>query len=237
MRIKFLVISGIVLAGIGVVFSLTLLASSRQSTSSVLSTPTVKQLLTSPNCQDLCWMGIEPEVTTQTEVQKIFAEAAVEYTVIREDFTNEEANAIYWLQPQDTWIWQQNSTNLERISVRFFDGIVSQVKLPLEIPLTEFVSAFGAPNRVDYWNGGGLNLIYFDLSLNALASKAGVDEIWLNADWFTQRIYEVEPDAPGLQILNDCSIVGNPCPIPTATPSQLSSPDAKASGYREREAH
>ncbi len=182
--------------------------------------PSLRSVFNHPDCVRACWLGIEPGVTTQTEVQNITTSLGINYQVVI--FSNDgEANGLYQWIPDETQPFINVDNVLDVVSIRFAGGVVSQIKLPVSIPLSMVISEYDAPIRVQEITGNTLELLYPNEGL-IFTTNFGNQTIThltlISADMF-EALYSIEPNGGAVAILEDCSVINIPCPVATATPT------------------
>ena len=200
------------------------------SVADVLSaTPTLTPTAT-PNAQDLisllkpagctttCFIGIQPGVTTQSEVKAIFASQGVQYT-IDAGINNDEPNGAYYWNMSTTGInfSTDDGSTLLYGTVTFSKGIVRQLAVGLNIPVKTIVAALGQPDAFktddgDYYmfypQQGGIFVIRTYPSLSHTTSFFLVDSSAMNG-WRTDN---------SLQPVLTCPQGTDLCNVQTATP-------------------
>ncbi len=113
------------------------------------TTPTGQYLISvlkPAGCTTTCFIGIQPGVTTQSEVKAIFASRNIQYTVDT-GINNDEPNGIYsWNMPTTVLNFSANDGTPVFAFITFSKGIVRQVVVGLSIPVKTIVAAFGQPD-------------------------------------------------------------------------------------------
>ncbi len=116
------------------------------------TTPTAQDLISvlkPAGCTTTCFIGIQPCVTTQSEVKAIFASRGVQYT-IDAGINNDEPNGAYYWSMSTTGMnfSTDDGSTLLYGTVTFSKGIVRQLAVGLSIPVKTIVAAFGQPNEL-----------------------------------------------------------------------------------------
>ena len=182
----------------------------------------LRRVFNDPGCETpSCWLGIEPGITTQAEVRRILAEIGVEYTVNPASYPPVgfgEENGIYNFLPSEDWPYIYTEGHY-LAWIHFVDGIAGLTQIPVEISLQQVLAEYGAPEHV--MDTGNIALLVYPVERMAFGVPFADSDTVIGVAIGTEKtvrdffLYEDSMTPP----LTDCSALGIPCPIPTATPS------------------
>jgi WD40 repeat protein len=179
---------------------------------------TLRDLLSYPTCQRTCFMGIEPGVTTQTEVQKVFSDQNISYTVFAGIQDDREENGIYYGTGKRNIPFLSQHGGILESDVLFKDGIAGSIHLLMDIPISVILKAYGQPaiftvDDGDYW------LIYpaerLAFQVRDFISTENANLVFIMTDDVLLEAFINTPDLP----VQDCPASTELCLIQTATPT------------------
>jgi hypothetical protein len=180
--------------------------------------PTLRSLLHSPGCQTACFLGIQPGVTSQTQLENNLSNLNIMYEVSTASVTsfyNFDASSV------------SSSLISSEIPALIIVGVdtVSEINIPLNgVMASDVTNMYGMPSLVANFGGGGSNyLVYPAQGLVFVESSQG--DIVLVIIRSRQGISSYTNGAPCTSISPLCSIpTATPTPLPTLTPSPTPTP-------------
>ncbi len=184
--------------------------------------PTLRQTFNAPTCIVSCWEGIQPNVTTQAELEALLQARGINYT----------ANPVSDFETQYVWIpsslmpYLDTRDNLFRVGVIVVDEIVAEIILPVNIALQQIVQEYGAPTianeSIERDGSRHTYLVYPASGLYFIVdSGAGLEFAWnvrvLGASNLTEYFTGIESN------IQDCALYSgsNGCILATATPTAI----------------
>jgi Tol biopolymer transport system component len=179
--------------------------------------PTLRSVFNPPGCQHPCWLGIQPSVTTRTQAESILTANGMTFET--RDLTGNPlpGNLALRFIPPNTLPFINNASNQAGGVIYFADNIVTMIDLPVTIPIATITSEYGNPHQVirftdtSYWMVYPANGMLFDIITTT--NIAGMVRLAIPT---TIQGVMVPTNSPSN--LTNCQVLGNPCPIPTATP-------------------
>jgi len=191
------------------------------------ATPTLLELLSAPSCSIACFLGIEPGVTTKSEMEAILNERGIAYEfypIGRGGHITSYNLSINNLSP-----FMPNSTgNSTPAGVMLGDDIVEQVDISLiNVTVSDVLAAYGAPEVVG--KTGAFVLVYPSRGLVFFISRTDptvVDLVYIRTQVSTQGVFgEVAPcvDQPIICNIQTATAVPSASITPTATVTPTSS--------------
>jgi WD40 repeat protein len=184
---------------------------------------TLKSVFNPPGCSRACWLGIEPGIATQKDVQNILSAQGIVYQVKDELGLgmNPTDNPYGWM-PDNRFPYIDNAQGQREVRIFFTEGVVQGITLPVNIPLSSILSEYGAPIQVRHLESTMFELIYPSMGMNFFVSQRDGTDHAITLTLFSPlaALQNVEPaDSPTL--LDNCSLFHNPCTIATATPALI----------------
>jgi len=174
-------------------------------------------LLTSPNCQRACFLGIQPGLTTQAEVRSLLASMNIQYRVYSGQASNNEANGTYYWVPNSSTPFMFGG----EVSVRFTNNIATQILIPMSVLVSTILDTYGNPVGM----GSGDGNYYLEYPPQGLVFRVVpvIDSIRANGAILTD-----DPVVNGrftasygdTSVNQSCTSYGTPpCIAPTAVPA------------------
>ncbi|HEX2906212.1 MAG TPA: hypothetical protein VHO69_05085 [Phototrophicaceae bacterium] len=179
----------------------------------------LRDLLSGPNCQHVCFDGLEPAVTTLDEVKTYFAERGINYTVYEGIGNLPEKDSIHYWKPVGVPFIDSAETISSDIG--YANGIVMRLEVLIKIPISAVLEVYGNPVDVQYDDGGRYYLIYPDLGLTFQANAPDLDNtvaVLISTPDLIKEVFLNPPLHPSLQ---ECPEPVQLCNISTATPTPI----------------
>jgi hypothetical protein len=120
----------------------------------------LRNLLSAPNCSSSCWLGIQPNITTEAEVEAILSVQGIDYE--RQPLGRDGTRVFFYailggyhhlLVPENTLVVYTNSNN------------VTSINMSLQaVEINEIISEYGNPDQI-LEDGTSVRMIYQDESL------------------------------------------------------------------------
>lgn len=130
------------------------------------------------NCQYPCFLGIQPGITTLSELEFQLAQQGIAYRY--------ENSQLQWELPDQELL--TDGTGLPFVAVTFTGGVVSQFSAPLNVSIQTVTEMFGSPSQITEYKGR-YYLVYRDLGL-AIAVDSLLGDVGR-----TDEIYVTEPNS------------------------------------------
>jgi hypothetical protein len=190
---------------------------------------TLRSVFNPPDCLRACWLGIEPGITTQAQVQSILLSLGMAYQVKDElgVGANPANNPYGWL-PSNTLPFIDNANGQAEVRIYFDQGAAQAIQIPVNIPTQMILNEYGSSYQVRVTENDLFELIYPDSGMDFYVSKrTGIGHATILVLFSPTATYYVEPpNSPVL--LTTCSLFDSQCSIATATatPSRGLSPTA-----------
>jgi len=179
------------------------------------ATPTLLELLSAPSCSIACFLGIEPGMTTQVDLESILSGLNIQYDVSPIGL---EGNTFdYSFNPHNNWPYVGN--NQRSIGILVGDGIVFQMIVPLaDVPIDTILDQYGPPDGIVGPSENRL-LLYASYGLAFFVSRT--DSTVVTSAWFSTQdgIVYAFVDNPNYPDVQPCTQPANLCAIETSTPS------------------
>lgn len=157
----------------------------------------LKDTFTPASCEHACWLGIEPDVTTEQEALDILVANG-----LIPDEIQELRAASFKVEPNFPFIGELFNSGM----VRFAYGRVDQIELPVNITLNQIKSAYGIPDRIIDCVDDVFQIVYASEGLVFETSDPNPDQIFrmyiTNDHWLS---LEYVPQPPFTSLLKDCS--------------------------------
>jgi hypothetical protein len=182
----------------------------------------LRDFLSNPNCKIACFLGIEPGVTTQANLEDILNEYHISYD-IKAIGKNGQASR-YFFDANTSLPFLVNGPN--SVGVFLSGNQVVEVDFSVTgITVTDLLNWFGAPTAIRY--SGSNSLYYSDLGLIFIVSNQNQNMV-TSVSIHTQG--DVTLTVADLQI---CQGPASLCNIATATftPTPTATPTAVSSGF------
>jgi hypothetical protein len=183
----------------------------------------LRDLLTSPNCNIACYKGLEPLVTTLSDLELFFNNNNLD----AEWVTSGESFGFYYWTPSNVPFYVSTRG---RLGAAFSNGVLVQMDIPLDISTSTIIEAFGEPDDIKEEDEGAIyHMIYENEGLLFL----------YNTRFSTDQsvfVFLSNPQSQGTLLTNDrgrepieqtCTTYGAPpCIAATAEPNQFPVADA-----------
>lgn len=186
-------------------------------TATPTATPAVslRSIFNPPSCAVACWLGIEPGVTTQADLESILSGLNIQYDVSPIGL---EGNTFdYSFNPNNEWPYVGN--NQGSIGILVGDGVVFQMIVPLaDVPIDTILDQYGPPDGIVGPSENRL-LLYASYGLAFFVSRT--DSTVVTSAWFSTQdgIVYAFVDNLNYPDIQPCTQPANLCAIETATPS------------------
>ncbi len=172
---------------------------------------TLRDVLSDEGCQQACFMGIEPGVTTQAELEIILDELNITYQISPIGLSGHAS--VYSFRLNDVPPFIRNDYD---VGIGVGDGMVDQIVIPLQDSPTETIlSLYGAPTRIA--DAGSITLAYPTSGIAFAVSRNNNSEVAfasiLDEEGITNIFIESYP------IMPPCTEPAEICRIATATPA------------------
>jgi WD40 repeat protein len=180
----------------------------------------LRDFLTDPSCEQACIFGIQPGVTTQTDVEHLLAANNITPDIIS---VGDITTYTWFLTPTPVFISEPAAS--DAIIVNFRADVLEHIKINATIPIRIVREAFGDPEDVrvydglpslrDYW------LVYPSLGLvfgsDATAPSRTIVSIYIMPPHIVNN--DIINSASTLDVDQPCPDYGTPpCIAPTAIP-------------------
>jgi hypothetical protein len=99
---------------------------------------TLRDILSSQDCERACWLGIEPGVTSKEQVKNILENAEVNFDEV--PLPDPKKNTVYDL------FFPGSNDNVGALAIS--GETVSQITLPLDVCIARIVNEYGVPAEV-----------------------------------------------------------------------------------------
>jgi len=187
----------------------------------------LRELFNASSCAISCWLGIQPKVTTTSQLESILLQQGINYTVNEIDqFESQYSLEMSGLSYIDT----RNGTY--GVSLSVVNGIVVEINLPVNIPLQQIVQEYGAPSIANI-DGNDTTLVYPSYGLYFVASSVfGSEYAWNVRIVGNGNLTAFFTGIPSN--IQDCSVYSaSGCILSTATPTVTRTPTITptSSGY------
>lgn len=172
-------------------------------------------LFSGPDCQRTCFLGIQPNVTTEQELVGSLVAENIQYYVL--------PSQIQWYAPDLPLLFSGSA-----IDVHIVSGMVDQLKGRLDTTVDVVVEVFGSPpvatidDRAKAATPDLIVIVYPELGLAFYVDRlAGSnDAISFFNLAYPGHGYSWAEDPPGEPLVQDCPTYGTgPCMVATATPT------------------
>lgn len=185
----------------------------------------LRDVFSAPTCQRACWLGIQPGVTTKSQVQTILSSNGIAYEVKLELGlgANPADNPFGWI-PDDTLPFIDTQDGKREVRIYFQQDVVQGVYLPVDISLSTVLAEFGSPDQVRQTNAQAFELTYPAIGVTFLIGQTDTNRVVTLNLWseLAEAQFLEVPNSPFL--LQDCSLFDDICTIQTATPSPTAAP-------------
>lgn len=197
------------------IYKVTLIALMTISIRSAHAQTTLRDVFSAPDCDSACFLGIEPELTSQTQLEAILKDSNIHYDIYPIGF---EAGSVSYdfLPPPMDFI---DSTDPDGVGVLVASGIVYQMFLPLaDVPVDAVLEAYGAPARII--SDTSMVLVYpsegiaFDVSLT---DSTVVKYAWISSAEGIESMFMEPTLYPDIR---PCTELANLCSIAIAAPTR-----------------
>jgi hypothetical protein len=173
--------------------------------------PTLPDFLSDDNCAIACYLGIEPGVTTRTELVAFFEENRIDHQV---SYIGQQAPLYsYRFTPE-------RGTSLVRyseytIGVMVAGTRVEDIFIPLdEVYVADILEWYGSPAKITKPSVHSFEMLYPDLGLSFMI----LEEDTTTIDFLTIRTTTRTNDSMAYINLQPCVIPANLCVIETLVP-------------------
>ncbi len=182
------------------------------------------QLLSNDNCQSSCFLGIEPFVTTQAQVEAILDDLSIEYSNVTLYGSTETVGYSF---PLDSGY----PFNPEGAGVLLYGDVVFRVTLAVHVPVATIIEVYGAPPQILHLLGATV-LLYPERHLAFEVDHQDVSQaerVTISTpEYLAQFFGDVVPcDAPP-EICNMAT--ATPTPTQTSFPAEHNVPAGDVTG-------
>ncbi|MBZ0279806.1 MAG: WD40 repeat domain-containing protein [Anaerolineae bacterium] len=186
------------------------------------ATPAVplRSIFNPPSCAVSCWLGIEPGITTQAQVQTILSNLNIEYTVNPASMppigTGEQDGIYNFVPPGMPFINSSKS-----VSIHFYNGIVVLIQIFVNIPSPVIIAEYGAPDHTSLIDNSVFRTVYSQLHMSFLTSISDLGRqtaVEIGTENSVSKLF-LFTDNMVIKTVEDCAIIPGGCLFATATPS------------------
>jgi WD40 repeat protein len=188
------------------------------------ASPSLREVFNAPTCAVSCWQGIEPGVTTQSQLDELLSTNNISPTVLS------LGNSVYlyswFLNTEDPYIDTQGG--IFPIQTIIGLGLVNQISVPVNISLTQVIAEYGSPaltyeaiinGNTPSNNYRTLDIVYPSRGITFLITSdinaGNISQVRVSGSADISSIYVGQPST-----ISDCNFYGESgCSLATATPT------------------
>jgi hypothetical protein len=173
---------------------------------------TLRDLLSDPTCRRTCFMGIEPDVTTQTELENLLNQHQLEFT---QTAIADGHLIIYTTNPPSKPFLSEGKPVYIDVTADHVDLITLFLQ---DVTGEQITSAFGAPDAITGGPGVGNQMLYVD---------EGLIYLFATDSYMSGLVFITPPGRTAIRMSaylensQPCIGTANLCAIGTATPTPM----------------
>jgi hypothetical protein len=182
-----------------------------------------------PECSRACFFGIQPGITTRTQLYSLLSASGIPYEEIPSALGLEstpETTPVFW---RDNRAPSVVNTSWTRVVAYFVDNVVHGLVIPMvESPVSTIITEYGMPQQLYSLGERHFRIVYASsgIAFNFDSAEDRVYQTHLFSDTDGAAFYIVPPDDPIL--VTDCIEVDPQCTLVTATPMPTHTPTPTA---------
>jgi hypothetical protein len=120
--------------------------------------------------------------------------------------------------PSSTLPFIDNASNQASAIIYFSNNIVSMIDLPVNISVATVIGEYGNPYQTSAIDNNNYDMVYPSLGMRFSISSMDLSRVAGLRLALPSTIQSIVLPTNSPILLNNCQVLGNPCPIPTATP-------------------